>query len=81
MAFFSAGIVLLSSIWFGWPLAVTLLALFIVAMAAGLVQLSFKCRNCGVGYFFDPAISGWNFTGANMLKPVQSRCPKCGADR
>ena len=81
IAFFSAAIVMLASTWLGWPLAVTLSALVISAGAAAFVQLSLRCRSCGVNYFFDPSMGGWNITGVNLLKPVQSRCPKCGAER
>lgn len=79
--FFGAGVVMLASIWLGSPLALTLFALVVCAAAAGFAQLGLKCRSCGVSYFFDPAVRGWNITGMNMLKRVQACCPKCGAAR
>jgi len=45
-----------------------------------LTVMAMKCRKCGVSYFFDPGINSWNISGVNLLKPVKSRCPNCGAD-
>lgn len=67
---------------FGWGGLYGLVA----AVAATLpfsasFMFDFRCKVCGASYFFDPSISEWNITGVNMWKPVQSRCPKCGAER
>lgn len=81
IAFFGAGIVMLASIFFGWSYLVTLFALGAASVTSAFILLGIKCDRCGVSYFHDPAISGWNITGVNLLKPVRSQCRKCGAER
>lgn len=71
----------LASIWLGWPIIITIFAVAVSGAAAALAQLGLKCHKCGVSYFFDPTMNGWNFTGVNMLKPVAVRCSRCGASR
>lgn len=40
-----------------------------------------RCKNCGVSYYYDPALRTWNISGVNLLKTVKPQCSKCGAPR
>ncbi len=72
---------MLTSILLGWSWFVAVPALIVGATLAAVMQLGMKCRSCGVSYFFDPAISSWNVTGVNLLKPAKAECPNCGMQR
>lgn|GEM_PF-2867117 len=53
----------------------------IMASAALLYILTFRCKNCGVSYYFSPKGISPNLSGVNLLKLVRSQCPNCGANR
>ena len=79
--FLAAGATFLAAIPLGLPLALTASALLVGGSLAALIIIGLKCRGCGVSYFFDPNIGNWNISGVNLLKPISTKCGKCGAAR
>lgn len=80
--FFVSGAILLLTVYFGrGGIAGMAVALAATVPFSMFVIFGMKCRNCGVSCYFDPNISGWNFTSVNLIKPVEACCLKCGAER
>ncbi|MBZ9648966.1 hypothetical protein K9B33_15580 [Sphingobium sp. 3R8] len=80
--FFFSGLIFLAIVFFGvGGIGGAVLALALTMPFSAIIISGCKCRACGVSYYFSPSEAGWNFTGVNLLKPVESNCRKCGAGR